>query len=621
VSSAALLPDIVTVWGESTDRGNKLQAVVGSQSFLLRVRAVFLVIASLSILWVYLLVLKWWASLQEALLAACFLAFSWEVAYHIRWIATDGILMQFGALTLLCTMVAYLNTDGTRWLYLAAAVAGLGMGTKYPGGLLLVPVLVAGFFRYKNLAFSRLILRLLVLFGIAIVIFLVSTPAVILRPVEVWSGIYYEVRHYASGHAGHTVSPGAEHGWRMLVYLSTTVFSHFPIIALILFGFSLIGGVALIREDRVMATVVLSFPLLYFLYFSIQRAMVARNLLVLVPFLAVLAARGVVTVWNWTLVIPSQERRTAGFARGILCAVIIMTLSVNIGWLVYAAGTIVDRHSTRFAGNAIKHIEQESWNRFYLSPLVRVHLEQVAQDMPTNVTSEVGEANRVLLYASEGLPHWQDWPANRPDLTERWFGPYEVNFNFYPNWWGDDRIIEVTSQRASELGILPCCNARQIQFPARPLHSDIRVRDARSEPIASTWAIPDIDPCVLVSRKEAEAVMGPLREDPRPGGTAADGTACVYIAERSIVSTVGIISTRSFDDRRYESGTISLSTTPHEMFLTRKNAFQDVRLLARRSGVALMIHVAARGPSEAERVAIARLLATTALGRLAGTSS
>jgi hypothetical protein len=518
-------------------------------------------------------------------------------------------------------MVAYLNTDGTRWLYLAAAVAGLGMGTKYPGGLLLVPVLVAGFFQYKNLAFSRLILRLLVLFGIAIVIFLVSTPAVILRPVEVWSGIYYEVRHYASGHAGHTVSPGAEHGWRMLVYLSTTVFSHFPIIALILFGFSLIGGVALIREDRVMATVVLSFPLLYFLYFSIQRAMVARNLLVLVPFLAVLAARGVVTVWNWTLVIPSQERRTAGFARGILCAVIIMTLSVNIGWLVYAAGTIVDRHSTRFAGNAIKHIEQESWNRFYLSPLVRVHLEQVAQDMPTNVTSEVGEANRVLLYASEGLPHWQDWPANRPDLTERWFGPYEVNFNFYPNWWGDDRIIEMTSQRASELGILPCCNARQIQFPARPLHSDIRVRDARSEPIASTWAIPDIDPCVLVSRKEAEAVMGPLREDPRPGGTAADGTACVYIAERSIVSTVGIISTRSFDDRRYESGTISLSTTPHEMFLTRKNAFQDVRLLARRSGVALMIHVAARGPSEAERVAIARLLATTALGRLAGTSS
>ena len=127
-------------------------------------------------------------------------------------------------------------------------------------------------------------------------------------------------------------------------------------------------------------------------------------------------------------------------------------------------------------------------------------------------------------------------------------------------------------------------------------------------------------PCVLVSRREAEAVMGPLREEPRPGGTAADGTACMYIAERSIVSTVGVISTRSFDDR-----ILSLGISPSLPHLTKcsllKNAFQDVRLLARRGGVALMIHVAARGLSDAERTAIARLLATTALDRLAGTSS
>jgi hypothetical protein len=58
--------------------------------------------------------------------------------------------------------------------------------------LLLVPVMVAGFLRYKDLACDRLILRLSVLFGI-VVTFLVSTPAVILRPVEVLNGIHYEV--------------------------------------------------------------------------------------------------------------------------------------------------------------------------------------------------------------------------------------------------------------------------------------------------------------------------------------------------------------------------------------------------------------------------------------------
>jgi len=620
VSSAALLPDVVRVWGEGTGRVKKLQAVVESQSFLLRVRAVFLIFASMSIFWVYVLVLRWRASWPEALLAACFLAFSWEVAYHSRWIATDGILMQFGALTLLCTIVAYRTTDGIRWFYLAAGAAGLGMGTKYPGGALLAPVMVAGALRYRDLPYDRLILRLSALFGFGLGIFLVSTPAAILRPVEFMSGVLYEVRHYASGHAGHTVMPGVEHAWNMLIYLSTVVFSHFPAIGLIVFGFSLIGGVALVREDRRLAMVILSFPIFYFLYFSIQRAMVARNLLVLVPFLAVLAARGVGTVWQWTIRTSSQTRHGSGLVQGILCVGVIVSLCLNAGWLVYAAGTIVDRNSDRFAINAIRHIEQESTKRFYLSPLVRVHLAQVAQDMPSNVTPEADNADRVLLYASEGLRFWQEWPANRSDLTERWFGPYEVNFNIYPNWWGDDRIIEMNMQRASELKILPCCRAKQRQSSISPALSDVRRRVAQSEPIASTWAIPDIDPCELISRTEAEAVMGPLREEPRTGGTAADGTTCMYVGERTIISKVGIISTHSFDDRRSESGTIPLSATPHEIFLTQSNAFRDVRLLARQGGVALMILVAAQGRSDGERVAIAAGLATTALDRLAGTS-
>lgn len=115
--------------------------------------------------------------------------------------------------------------------------------------------------------------------------------------------------------------------------------------------------------------------------------------------------------------------------------------------------------------------------------------------------------------------------------------------------------------------------------------------------------------------------MGPLREEPRPGGTAADGTTCMYVGEHSIVSTVGIISTRSFNDRRSESGNTPLTTTPHEMFLAQKNAFQDVKLLAKQGRVAVMVQVAGQSRSDGERVAIAGNLATMALDRLAGISS
>ena len=48
-------------------------------------------------MWLYRLVLTWRGSRIEALLAASLLALSWEVSYHTRWVAPDGLLMQFSA--------------------------------------------------------------------------------------------------------------------------------------------------------------------------------------------------------------------------------------------------------------------------------------------------------------------------------------------------------------------------------------------------------------------------------------------------------------------------------------------------------------------------------------------
>lgn len=369
ISSAALLPDIVAVWNEKTNRSEKLLEVLASHSYLLRLRAVFLIITALSVLWVYLLVLLWGRPWEEALLSACFLAFSWEVAYHLRWIATDGTLMQFGGLTLLLAMLSYLRPEGARWLYLAAVAAGLGMGTKYPGGLLIVPVLVVGYLQWQQQPLIRIARGLAVLTGIFCAVFLISTPVTILGPADVLKGVLYEIHHYSSGHAGHTVSPGFEHAWRMLVYLSTVVFSHYPVIALFVFGLSILGSIALIRQERKVALAFFSFPLLYFLYFCTQRAMVVRNLLVLLPFLAVLAARGAGTIWEWTQPRLAWRGNLSGILRAVLLTCVTAVLGVNAAWLFYAAETIVDRESDRFVREALTHIVNYPETRFYLSPL------------------------------------------------------------------------------------------------------------------------------------------------------------------------------------------------------------------------------------------------------------
>ena len=104
--------------------------VVGGDVFRIQVRWVFIFISALAIIWVYLLIYVWrnrnWI---EALTGALLFGLSWEVNYHSRWIAPDAILMQFGALTMLCIVLALQPNSKRPWLWGAAIAAGLGLGT------------------------------------------------------------------------------------------------------------------------------------------------------------------------------------------------------------------------------------------------------------------------------------------------------------------------------------------------------------------------------------------------------------------------------------------------------------------------------------------------------------
>jgi len=108
---------------------------------------------------------------------------------------------------------------------------------------------------------------------------------------------------------------------------------------------------------------------------------------------------------------------------------------------------------------------------------------------------------------------------------------------------------------------------------------------------AGSWALPDVDPCALVTRAEAEAVMGQLREEPRPGGTAADGTACAYIGTNALVVTIGVISTNTFESRKFDPGNTKIAGIGDEAYTTKPNAFGDVYLFARTDEAAVMINV------------------------------
>ena len=268
-------------------------------------------------------------------------------------------------------------------------------------------------------------------------------------------GVLYEIKHYATGHGGHTVGRGLEHVRRLLMYFATVLFSPYLPIALLMFALAIIGTARVIAQDWRQGAVFLVFPVVYMLYFSTQGTMVVRNLLAVAPFWAVAAAHGASMVGEFlgrSRDEPAAQLPRPALARAVWVGLLCAALGLNASWLIASAESIVARHTDRFVRETSEYVRTHPGTKFLLSPRVKRDLTVVGPS-PHNVTDDPAEADALVLYAREGMLRWHDWPANRRGLTQACFGPREVNFDMYPNWWGDDRILVINPTRAKEMGL------------------------------------------------------------------------------------------------------------------------------------------------------------------------
>jgi len=444
---SATLPDVIAHVQSGAENRDALLAALEGKPFLLRARTIFLITSSLGVISIYLLVLVWRKNWLEAFLASLILALSWEVAYHIRWVAPDGVLMQFGALTLMFVVIARLKPENKTWLWLSAASAGLAFGTKWPSGLLLIPVLIVG---YQNTRFSHtfkeqilLVFKTLIIFS---VVYLFTTPATVLDPVKFFNTLELLQNIYSQGHIGYTVSAGPVHFYKILEYFTLAFASHNTFISIGVFCFFLVGCYSVLKESRGMVLLFFSFPVLYILYFSLYQAMIVRNLLILGPFFTVLSARGIIFF---------AERLKYRFLRFSVAAGISLVLMVNASWLIYAGETIraVDPNSVFKKLNT--YVNSQSETTYSVSPKVWRFFGQFGKDPPQNIIRGSSiQSYEAIFFASEALQTVGEFnlPANRPGLTKTWFGPYEVNFDYYPTWRGSDRILVMSMPNAQAFG-------------------------------------------------------------------------------------------------------------------------------------------------------------------------
>ena len=122
--------------------------------------------------------------------------------------------------------------------------------------------------------------------------------------------------------------------------------------------------------------------------------------------------------------------------------------------------------------------------------------------------------------------------------------------------------------------------------------------------------VPDVDACKLVTRNEADTIMGKLREAPKPVTSLRDEKTCSYLNEDGGGATIRVYGADQFGLQKgidSEEKMVSLPGLGDEAYYTKKGT--DTDLWARKGGAVLNVN----GSIGLEK---AKAMAMKALGRL-----
>jgi hypothetical protein len=424
-------------------------ALLGTGQYVLQVRGLFLAVSSLSILWVFLAALKCWPRRYGAALAgAGFVAFSWEIGYHARWIAIDVPLTQFCALELFffCgAWRAWNSAATTRWFCAAAAAAGAVFACKLTGLFAVLPIIVTPFLRpgYATLR-ARTALAAL---GVAVFI-LVSfalSPEFYVDPLHFFHVIRSGTADYNTSGPSYPFYVGfLEHALRLLLWFYGAVPSPFVPVAALFSVVGLVGFATLLRRDTRMTLAWLAFMVSFIFVFAHNHLMIVRQYLMCTPFLALCFARGSAVVWDF---LRLRDRRLAG----------AFVLVVAGGFLANAV--FESRNAWRVTRDTLASVDDAAAADLLadarpvrLSPPVRDRLSARLGAAYTCHKSDLKDkrVTHFIAYQSEHA-----WMTNRLGAFRKVYGAPEVNLDYYSSWSGRSlsfRLVDVSMDVMTKLG-------------------------------------------------------------------------------------------------------------------------------------------------------------------------
>ena len=440
----------------------RLISIVGGSSFLMQARMAFLIISMAACIWVFRILHMLFPKRPWGAVAGVgFMASSWEVAYHSRFIAPDAMLMQFGALTLLLTTEALLRRDALQvagWLVAAAAAAGVTFGCKMPGVFMVIPVLTAALI-HRDLsrdARSRL-LMIVAIVSVFAFSFLVVQPGTALDPIRFVAEVIFVSSIYHKQYlawAPYVVGRFADHGRWTLRWLLGAVPSPALALAAPMSIITMAGFRTLWLRHRDWFWCVSSFVLPYGAFVASTPLLVVRNWLVLIPITAIGFGAGALSAYDLI-------RRRGRAASWLVPIAVAGAFAYNVAWLWVSADSVRQTDPAVYTEHLWNYFAAHPQRDFRLSPGI---VETFSLHPPREAVGHLlctrdgnaptDRASEVVLLAHEHP--CVDWIANRPGFVKLTVSSLEVNYDYYPTWFGsnrDRRIVVLSADHAREMHV------------------------------------------------------------------------------------------------------------------------------------------------------------------------
>lgn len=210
----------------------------------------------------------------------------------IDYAGTIGVdtLMALNCLISTFFALKHIDKQSKLYLMLSAVFAGLAVSSKYNALPIAAIPLAAGYW-----SFGFRLIPLLLCATVSALAFFAASPYILISLPEFIEDLSYEVWHYSvAGHEGHSAKPGLNQASFYLSWFANEAIGY------CLASLALGGLLLLACKNRKQYWLFLLFPLLYFFMMSLQKANFTRNMLVMIPFLSVMAAVALASITRFS---------------------------------------------------------------------------------------------------------------------------------------------------------------------------------------------------------------------------------------------------------------------------------------------------------------------------------